>query len=177
MELSFVKFTSQVDVDDYVMLCDPLLRSFMEGVSNKKFSNLSTTAKMKIGHTIENIYGLCNLNWILPLSFSTNLVQSAVSGSKMVTEINGKVTSGGGYGSYRNWLKENGKLPLKCPTGDIQTYIDNIGKYVTKSYRVSKDKVQCAVITTTLHLVLDDEGLQKKASKQASKPASQPASK
>ena len=97
----------------------------------------------------------------MPISFSANLVQSAVSGSKTVTKINGKTAPAGSYTSYQNWFNKNGKVPLQPPKGDIQTWWDNLGKYQTKNYRVSKDKTETAdIITTTLHLSLEDEGLQ-----------------
>ena len=150
-----------VDLDNYVLARESSIVAFIEGCTNKLYNNLPNSGKMKFIHTLENIYGLANFNWVLPFSFSTILMQSAISGSKIVAEVNGKVTSGGGYTTYLNWLKENGSQPIKCPKGDIQTYIDNIGKYITKNYRVSKEKVQNAeVITTTLHLELPDKKLQ-----------------
>ena len=157
----YISDLMNVDLSNYVFARESSIVAFIEGCTNKLYNNLPNSGKMKFIHTLENIYGLANFNWVLPFSFSTNLMQSTISGSKIVAEVNGKVTSGGGYTTYLNWLKENGSEPIKCPKGDIQTYIDNIGKYITKSYRVSKEKAHTAeVITTTLHLELPDKKLQ-----------------
>ena len=71
--------------------------------------------------------------------------------------LNGKVSPGGGYHTYLNWLKDNGSEKLFCMLGDVVTFIDNIGKYVLKNYRVSTQKTASAdVITTCLHIDLED---------------------
>ena len=159
LKLAFkdTKTLASMDIIEYVENRTSFLKVFLEGLSKKKFVNLSNINKVKFAFALENIYSLLNLNWVFPISFCSNLLQSTVSGSKLVTEVNGKLSPGGSYTTYMNWLKENGSKPLSCPQGDIETYIDNIGKYVTKTYRVSKNKVESAdVITTTLHINIDD---------------------
>ena len=149
---------STIDVDSYVDSKEQILKAFIEGVTQKIFQNLSSFGKLKFAFTIENVYGLVNFNWIFPIAFSSNLVQSAVSGSKTVTEMNGKLCPSGGYSTYLNWFNENGFHPLECPIGDIQTFFDNIGKYILKMYQVSRSKAPAAdIITTTLHLVLENK--------------------
>ena len=65
---------------------------------------------------------------------------------------------GVGYTTYLTWLKEIGSKVLICPTGDIITFIDNIGKYILKLYEVSGHKTSAAdVITTCLHITLQKE--------------------
>ena len=153
-----VDFLSTIDVDTYVKSRDNLLKSFVEGVTQKTYENLPASGKLKFAYTLENIYGLENFNWVLPISFSSNFIQSVISGSKTVTEMNGKLSPGGGYSTFLKWFTENGKIPLESPSGDIVTFFDNIGKYIYKLYQISKNKAPTAdIITTTLHLVLEDK--------------------
>ena len=62
-----------------------------------------------------------------------------------------------GYTTYHSWLNNVGHKHQVCPPGYVETYINNIGKYIIKNYRVSKDKNNTVdVITTTLHIKLDE---------------------
>lgn len=108
-----VDFLSTIDVDTYVESRDNLLKSFVEGVTQKTYQNLQPSGKLKFAYMLENIYGLENFNWILPISFSSNFIQSAISGSKTVTEMNGKLSPGGGYPTFLKWFNENGKISLE----------------------------------------------------------------
>ena len=48
------------------------------------------------------------------------------------------------------------ELVQSCPKGCIDTFIDNIGRYITKNYRVKSDKPEKSLIFTTgIHIVLD----------------------
>ena len=136
----------------------PIIVSFLEGLSKRGFSFQNTKTKFYLICIIESIYSFCNFNWVLPYNFVSNLNQSFISGSKMVTVLNGKLSPGGGYTTYLTWLKEIGSKVLICPTGDIITFIDNIGKYILKLYEVSRHKTSAAdVITTCLHITLQKE--------------------
>ena len=74
-----------------------------------------------------------------------------------VSVLNGKLSPGGGYTTYLNWIKAIGSEKLSCPLGDLITYIDNIGRYIIKNYRVTKNKTPSAdVITTCLHIILNN---------------------
>ena len=85
---------------------------------------------------IESVYHLKNNNLILSHSFLANLIQTFVLGSKTVTTINGKIVAGRSDTSYRKWLQTNAK-EIPYPAKDSDIYIDNVGKYINKSYRVS----------------------------------------
>eukprot|EP00111_Clytia_hemisphaerica_P010060 TCONS_00029400-protein len=150
-ELSSINILPKNDVEHY----DTFLVSFLEGLSNRNISSLDSQLQYQLIMTIEAIYSFCNVKWIFPYHFVSNVVQSFISGSKVVSVLNGKLTPGGGYTTFLNWLNEIGSAPLECHLGDIITFIDNIGKYIIKNYRVSKDKVGAAdVITTTLRIIL-----------------------
>ena len=74
----------------------------------------------------------------------------------MVSALNGKITPGSGYSTYKRWLELPGKDKLVCPENDAITFFDNIGKYVIKNYRVSSQKHEKAdIVTATLHICLD----------------------
>ena len=107
---------------------------------------------------VEAIYFLHNLNVTLPYSFLSNLIQSLISGSKTVTRVNSKVIPSGSYPTIQSWLEEKGKEPLESPSGDINTFFDNIRKYIIKNYHVwSKKNKTADIILTILHIALNTE--------------------
>ena len=108
--------------------------------------------------TVEMIYYLRNFNLVLPCSFLSNLVQSCISGSKSVSVVNGKTSPGSGYATYRKWLEIQGIKELQCKQGVVDIFIDNIGKYIRKSYCISTKKTQTAdVITTAIQIVIEPD--------------------
>lgn len=55
-----------------------------------------------------------------------------------------------------------GDTVLICPDGDQVTYFDNIGKYISKLYRVLSQKyIQSNINTATLNMKLREQQLQK----------------
>ena len=55
-----------------------------------------------------------------------------------------------------------GDTVLICPDGDQVTYFDNIGKYISKLYRVLSQKyIQSNINTATLNIKLREQQLQK----------------
>ena len=77
-----------------------------------------------------------NINLVLPHCFLINLLQSFVSRSKTVSTLNGKVTPGSSYFTYKKWVNVKGKDVVRCPDGDQVTLFDNIGKYISMNYSV-----------------------------------------
>ena len=152
-------FLKDLHLKEFLMKRDILLISFLEEISGRDFNTIENSRQLfQVVNVIEQIFHLINFNWVLPHSFVTNMIQSCISGSKTVTAINGKLTTGGGYTTYLNWMKDNGNLPLICPAGDQVVYFDNIGRYINKNYRVSKEKIQPAdIISTTIHIVLNNK--------------------
>ncbi len=147
---------SKLDPDIEIFNHDPLFLSLLEGMSKRDFMFVEKQAKFHYLCIMESALSLVNFNWVLPFNFVSSLIQSFVSGSKVVTTLNGKLSPCGGYTTYLEWLKNLGSEVLKCPKGDIITFIDNIGRYIIKNYRVTKDKTsQADVITTCLHIVLE----------------------
>ena len=85
---------------------DQLILEFLSGCCNVDYKEQSNNIMLfTIAVTIEMIYFIRNLNLILPYCFLINLLQSFVSGSKKVSILNGKVTPGTGYTTYKSWLK------------------------------------------------------------------------
>ena len=97
------------------------------------------------------IYQLRNFNLVLPHCFMSNLVQSCISGSKTVSVVNGKISPGGGYSTFQNWVDLQGSKVIECMPGTLDIYFDNIGKYIVKNWRVNSSKSKTAdIITTTI---------------------------
>ena len=85
--------------------------------------------------TVEMIYFIPNLNLVLPHCFLINSLQSFVSVPKKVSTVNGKVTPGAGYTTYKAWLVNFGSNKIQCPAENVATYFGNIGKDVIKSIK------------------------------------------
>uniref|UniRef100_A0A7M5WMT3 Uncharacterized protein n=2 Tax=Clytia hemisphaerica TaxID=252671 RepID=A0A7M5WMT3_9CNID len=162
-----IKYLQTMKPENDIGSYDSFLLALLVGLSKRDISaERKAQVKYQVIMIMETIFSLCNLKWIFPYHFAANVVQSFISGSKIVTVLNGKLTPGGGYTTYLTWLKGFGKLPITCIIGEIITFIDNIGRYIIKNYRVTKDKVGAAdVITTTLHILLNTtQSLQTNAS-------------
>lgn len=103
-----------------------------------------------------------NQNVILPHCFMMNLVQAFVSGSKIVSVVNGKAAPGASYTTYKGWIAARGAKKIETPSKvDLITYFDNMGKYIVKDYRVlSSERKTANVITAVLHFILKDTSLQ-----------------
>lgn len=154
-----ISYLCELDPKEFIFQRESILMSFIEGVSGRNLKNEGDSATIfYLASLIENIYFLVNFNWILPHSFVSNLIQSFISKSKIVTTINGKIYPAGGYSSYLTWLKDVGSEMLKSPTGDVETYFDNIGKYIVRNHHISKEKYSGAdIITSTLHICLQGD--------------------
>ena len=147
------RFLSTLNLKDYLKERNQMLLSFINGCCNISYEHEEHEVLLySLASTVEMIYFIRNLNLVLPCSFLVNLQQSFVSGSKTVSCLNGKISPGAGYTTYKKWLDIQGKNELKCPDSEVMTFFDNIGKYVKKSYKVSQQKMSSAdVITATLH--------------------------
>ena len=91
-----------------------LLMALLNGCWSKTSSEFDFRAQsntpllFSVALAVEMIYFIRNLNLILPHSFLINLVQMFVSGSKTTSMINGKISPGASYPSYKSWLKIQG---------------------------------------------------------------------
>ena len=134
---------------------EPILISFLKGIVSK-----SHCSPFLLAVIVEAIYHLKNTNLILPHCFLTNLVEIFISGSKTVTAINGKILPGASDTSYRKWVNENGREKNGVPYCDLDVYVDNIGKYIVKKYRVHSERNNSPTVVTA---VINIELQQKKA--------------
>ena len=153
------KALANLDSRQYLNDRNQLLLSFLNGCVNFDYQvQDNPTTLYAVAVAVEMIYYLRNLNLVLPHLFLVNLIQSFVSGSKTVSTLNGKISPSCGYTTYKTWLNDQGSAELECPKGDVITYFDNIGKYITRSYRVLSEKVPTAdIITVTLNIPLNSE--------------------
>ena len=80
---------------------------------------------------------------------------TTTSGSKTVTEINSKILPGASDTTYRRWITSQGHEELVSPSGNLDVYVDNIGKYKVPSFRVRVDNNRTpTVISAILNIPL-----------------------
>ena len=119
-----------MDPQTFINERENILVAFLEGISGRIFKDESSHVAYQVACVLESIYYLVNFNWIFPHCFGTNVIQSTISGSKTVATLNGKVFPGGVYTTYHSWLNNVCNKHWVCPPGDVETYIDNIEKYI-----------------------------------------------
>ena len=66
---------------------------------------------------------------MLPFSFLSNIIQTFITGSKLVLTNNGKLTGGAKDSTYQTWLSTNAADPRKTPLDDLWA---NISSKATK---------------------------------------------
>ena len=153
-----VEFLTDLDVLKYIKERNQILVRFLCGLSGVDFENASSKTRYAFGQTVEQVYYLRNLNLILPLSFTANLIQSCISGSKAVSLVNGKTSPGGSYTSYKDWITKEGSKQLATLPGTIEYWFDNIGKYIIKNYRVNAEKTKTAdIISICIQVAFKDQ--------------------
>ena len=162
------KFLTEQNTDQYIADRNRFLVLFLCGVTGLDLLSASTSSQRKLTFikTLECIYHLRNFQLVLPFSFLENLIQSIVSGSKIVSMLNGKTAPGGSYSTYKSWITDKGLIPLRCMGVPIDLFFDNIGKYVIKNYRISIPKTRSADVITTgiqIELQTEEKDLQKRS--------------
>ena len=140
-----LNFLKKIDLNVYLADRKPILISFLKGIVSKSHCNPFLLAVI-----VEAIYHLKNTNLIRPHCFLTNLVKTFISGSKTVTAINGKILPGASDTSYRKWVNENGRETNGVPYCDLDVYVDNIGKYIVKKYRVHSERNNSPTVVTAV---------------------------
>ena len=90
-----------IDSGVYLAKREPILISVLEGIVLKNHCNTSFLAVN---------YHPKIINLILPHCFLTNLVETFISGSKIVTGINGKILPGHSNTNYRKWMNDNRRV-------------------------------------------------------------------
>ena len=66
---------------------------------------------------------------MLPFSFLSNIIQTFITGSKLVLNNNGKLPGGAKDSTYQTWLSTNAVDPRKTPLDDLWA---NISSKATK---------------------------------------------
>ena len=66
---------------------------------------------------------------MLPFSFLSNIIQTFITGSKLVLTNNGKLPGGAKDSTYQTWLSTNAADPRKTPLDDLWA---NISSKATK---------------------------------------------
>ena len=145
-----IPYMETLNTKDFLDERDGILVSFLRllVLSSKQDS-------YQLAIAIESIYHLRNNNLILPHNFLANLIQTFVLGSKTVTTINGKIIGGGSDTTYRRWLNKNARQ-IEFPNEDSDIFVDNVGKYIVKSYRVNHtENTTPTVVTACINIPLN----------------------
>ena len=156
-------YLANLDSKSFLLNRNKLLVSFICAVAQIDLKDQDNkTFLYSLATAVEMIYFLRNQNLILPHAFLMNLVQSFISGSKVVSVINGKASPAASYTSYKRWITERGDKPVIYPGNcDVITFFDNIGRYIVKNYRVLSSKKESAdIVTAVLHFQLKHSNLQ-----------------
>ena len=128
----------------YLAEREPILISFLNGIVSKSHCN-----PLLLVVIVEAIYHLKNTNLILPQCFLTNLVETFISGLKIVTAINGKILSGAIDTNYRKWVNENGREKTESVIV-IWMFMLITGKYIVKKYRVHSERNNSPTVVTAV---------------------------
>ena len=119
--INIIFHTPFLDLRNYLRERNQQVLQFINGCCNINYKDQTTTTLFTIATALEMIYFTRNINLVLPHCFLVNLLQSFVSGSKTVWTLNGKVTLGSSYFTYKKWVNVKGKDVVKCPDGDQVT--------------------------------------------------------
>ena len=159
-------FMKKINSEQYLAARNPLLMAFIDGCVNFRYNEANSTVLLfAYAVTIEMVYYLRNLNLVLPHCFLINLLQSFTSGSKTVSMLNGKMSAGASYPTYKRWLARIGQFSVPVPNTAVYTFFDNLGKYIRKSYSVKATKLKRAnIITCVLHFMVGDISIQRSPS-------------
>ena len=123
-----------LDSNSIIEKFNPGIVSFLKGVTGRPVNVFEDSKySYRFAVTLEAVYKLKNSNLVLSHSFIANLIQTTVSGSKLVTQVNSKILPASGDTLLRSWLKDNGMHELDIPKeGNLAVWYDNIGKYIIK---------------------------------------------
>ena len=147
-----------LDSKKFLQQCNSMLLAFLLSVTGRKLESMDSIMLYTLSVSIESIYHVKNRNLVLPHTFTSNLLQTVTSGSKTVTEVNGKISPAASDTTYRTWFYNQGLEKLATPKGNVDVFIDNIGKYIEKNYRVSASKNSSpTVVTAVLNIPLKSE--------------------
>ena len=104
------------------------------GCENVQCSEPSATKKrFHCSMAIEHIYAAKNLKFVSEFNILAMFVAYAVSGSRMVVDMLGRIGPGGSYSLLKQWLATMSSKPAYAPPGFIRVAFDNEQK-IRKNY-------------------------------------------
>ena len=118
------EYLKSFDSKTYLLQRNQVLLSLINGCCDTKYQNQKDASLLDvIAVAVEIIYCIRNLNLVLPHCFLMNHLENFVSGSKIVSVLNGK------WILYpKKMATYQGKNELKWPFNDVITFFENIGK-------------------------------------------------
>ena len=80
---------------------------------------MDSVMQHKFSVCLESIYNVKNRMLVLPHTFTDNLIQTVTSGSRTVTDMNGKILPAGRDPTYRNRFYNQGLEMLSTHAGNL----------------------------------------------------------
>ena len=118
-----------------------------------------STAQRRTLHralAVEHIYCARNSNYVSEFNIAAMAVAYAVSSSRLVVDILGRIGPGGSYTTLKQWMKANSGEPLSAPQGVLAVAFDN-GQRLVKNYLTRhRGRVSVDIITNVVTCVLPE---------------------
>ena len=132
---------------------NPVLLSFLNGVTGVTVDNSSEKKNNAFTHIVEQIYYTRNLNIITPFSFRQNLVMHSSTHCKTAVQLNSYWESAQSYTKLCDILLQPAP-PLICPTkSNVFNRIDNNQKIRKCGRRIKEgSKIPVSKCTTVGHI-------------------------
>ncbi|XP_019646796.1 PREDICTED: uncharacterized protein LOC109487258 [Branchiostoma belcheri] len=138
------------DPNKYFANRNAVCQSFLNGLADKRASIASKVM------SLEQLYHLASPALVAPFSFSRNLLSYAITNSKLVVNMLGKVSAGGMIDTVKSYLQNIASKPLPFPNGDCEVAIDNDQK-LKKQWSVrAQGKMTCSVVTSVCQVQHSD---------------------
>ena len=118
-----------------------------------------STAQRRALHralAVEHIYCARNSNYVSEFNIAAMAVAYAVSSSRLVVDILGRVGPGGSYTTLKQWMKANSGEPLSAPQGVLAVAFDNEQRLVKNYLTRHRGRVSVDIITNVVTCVLPE---------------------
>ena len=99
---------SDLKSNEFIGNCNNMMVNFLCAVTGRRIDSMDNLLLYTFSVCLESIYHLKNRNLVLPHAFMSNLIQTVTSGSRTVTDINGKILPGASDPTYRTWFYNQG---------------------------------------------------------------------
>jgi hypothetical protein len=163
-QLAEEKDLHHIDLKEYISKRNPVVVSFMNGLSGNAHTIQSQTVPesdkclYSLCKTVESVMHYANPNLLLPLHLRESILLYTTVGSKLALQI---VSLGSGHASYkcvRNYVENVSTTVERCVSSDILAVFDN-NQIFQRRWQVKLDnKFVCNVVTILVFFQLHEGG-------------------